>query len=97
MSKVNVINPTDSDITVTIEGHTYTVEAKGTVEAEEGHANYWKSKLHNFLLIEEIKEAKKEEKGQTEAEAKAAKKEVEEVEAALKAQAKKEKDAKKDK
>lgn len=58
--KVKVINPTENDISVSINGHEYFVEGKGFVEAEEEDAVYWKSKLHQFLVIEKA-ESKKEE------------------------------------
>lgn len=59
--KVNVINPTETDIKVSIEGREYFVEAKGTVQVPEADAAHWKTRLHNFLILEEIKEEKKEE------------------------------------
>lgn len=76
--KVNVINPTDSDISVVVNGHSYTVEAKGTVAVEEVDAAYWKEKLHNFLLIDEIKaeKAEKEEKVEVKEEKEETKKEA---------------------
>lgn len=76
--KVTVINPTDSDITVTVEGHTYTVEAKGKVQVEESAAAYWKEKLHNFILIEAAsQEEEKVEKKEVKEKEKPKKEEVE--------------------
>ena len=106
--KVNVINPIDKAITVSIEGKTYSVEAKGTIEVEEGHAEYWKTKLHNFLFIEEIgvkeeaktepKENKKDDEANKAAEAKKLAEEAKKKEDAKKAEEdKKKEDANKDK
>lgn len=50
--KVKVINPLDSAINVDIDGQEYHLEAKGELVIEEAHAEYWKNKLHNFLIVE---------------------------------------------
>lgn len=74
--KVTVINPTENKISVSINGHAYEVDAKGTVLVEEVDATYWKEKLHNFLLIDKAEEVKEAPKVKEEVEEKEEKKEV---------------------
>lgn len=51
-----VTNPTDAEITVSIESQMYTVGANSSLEnVREKHAIYWKEQLHNFLEISEEK------------------------------------------
>lgn len=92
---MKVLNPTEAEITVQIQGIQYTVPA--AKEGKEGvlpnvpekHAEYWKFKLHEFLILEEDKVVEKADvkKEAEPKEAKASKKEEEEP-------AKKEADAK---
>jgi len=47
-----ITNPTDKDITVSIEGQMYTVEANSSTSGiREKHAIHWVEQLHNFLVI----------------------------------------------
>jgi hypothetical protein len=55
-----LVNPTDNDITVKIEGIEYTAPANGGVELPEAHAKYWKERLHSFMELAE--DAPKEKK-----------------------------------
>ena len=77
--KVNVINPTDKVITVSIEGVEYSVEGKGKVEVEKSHADYWVGKLHQFLLVEEVSEKAEPKKEEEKKEEKKEKKEDKKV------------------
>jgi hypothetical protein len=58
---MRVINPTDSIIEVTISGKRYVLPANGEISGVRvEHALYWKSRLHNFIIVQEEKEEEKD-------------------------------------
>lgn len=49
---MQVYNPTDTPITVSIQGNEYSVGAGATITGvKENHADYWKNMLHNFIEV----------------------------------------------
>lgn len=49
-----ILNPTDKEISVSIEGITYTVAPLGEISSVPvEHAMYWQTKLHNFIKIKD--------------------------------------------
>lgn len=50
MTKI-LYNPTTSDITVTIKGVDYTINALGKLTVPKDVAMYWVNSLHNFLNV----------------------------------------------
>ena len=52
LTSMKIINPTESKLEVIIRGTNYSIEPNGTlnnISAED--ALYWKSKLHEFLIV----------------------------------------------
>lgn len=50
---MKVINPTDSKIEIQFRGVGYSIEANGEAEILDAAALYWKSMIHNFIILEE--------------------------------------------
>lgn len=56
---MQVYNPTENPITVSIKGTEYSLGAESTIKGvKESHAEYWKEMLHNFIEVtpEDVKE-----------------------------------------
>ena len=50
---MKVINPTQENIKVQIEGNVYQIEAGGFIEnVPAAHAESWRSRTHNFIILE---------------------------------------------
>ncbi len=60
---MKVVNPTQNDISVQIEGTRYDVEANGSINGvSDSHAKHWKENIHQFIeLVSETPESIKEE------------------------------------
>lgn len=51
---MKVTNPTDSDISVQIEGIVYSIEAGSSIDnVPAKHAEDWKTRTHNFIQIKD--------------------------------------------
>lgn len=57
---IKLINPTNQNITVSIFGNEYYLEAEGSISVDERVAEYWIGNLHKFLRAEEESVAKTE-------------------------------------
>ena len=50
---IKLINPTNQNITVSIFGNEYHLEAEGSISVDQKVAEYWIGNLHKFLRAEE--------------------------------------------
>jgi hypothetical protein len=57
---MKIVNPTDSDVYVVIEGTEYSIPARGEITGvKEEHAFHWKKRVHGFLQVQPEPKAEK--------------------------------------
>ena len=51
---MKIINPTDNEISIQFKGIVYTIPARGSIsQVKEEVATYWKTMIHEFILVSE--------------------------------------------